>query len=89
MPIPLHRLSLLTFVASALAFSQSIGSIAATNTEETSEVSGAPSLLEQEKRQELWAEIEQFVQNEDYKEMRKLCALEPLKGLRQQHSPFW
>jgi hypothetical protein len=42
-----------------------------------------------ESLEELRTEIEHFLQEENYKEIRTLCSLESIKQLRVQHAPFW
>jgi len=47
------------------------------------------SSIDQESREAIRAEIERFVQEEEYKDVRKLCALDEIKKFRHQRAPFW
>ena len=47
------------------------------------------SSIDQESREAIRVEIERFVQEEEYKDVRKLCALDEIKKFRHQRAPFW
>ena len=76
------------FVVGALSFSLSVSAVKADVDREPG-AGGVFSSHDWEIRQDLKADIERFVQEEDYKEMRLLCAQEPLRGIRQHRLPGW